>query len=210
VNRLLFAIVLVGGIAAGLGLSILKDRAASARQSSERAGQDVDLRRELAEVRREMGVMRAGQPPLEALAGQGLASAVPAGEPAKPLSLEERAARDRARNDEIGRVIAAQLKAEPRDPGWSTQTERQVAQALRTAAVGGTQFISAECHTTMCVVTLKNDNIESQRKASFHISRHLPLFSQAFYTYAMNDGVPSMTVYFAREGQLLPRARFDE
>jgi hypothetical protein len=217
VSRARFAIMLVGGATAGLAAwNISRRQAASAgvaptlQRSPEGLSEVVELRRGLAEVRREMRVMRAGQPSLEAPAEHVHAPVVPAGEQAKPPRQEERAARDSARNEQTGLVIASRLKTEPRDPAWSALTERQVAEALSTTPIGGTQLVSAECRTTMCAVTLKHDDIDAQRRASFQIQRHVPFFSQAFYTYAMNDDVPTMTVYFAREGRQLPQPQFDE
>jgi hypothetical protein len=98
--------------------------------------------------------------------------------------------------------LASKMGAEPRDPSWSRSAEQRLSGPLRSHASPGTELISIECRTTMCRLTLRQDDPRAQMALVHLIGAALPYAADIVYAQ-LTDRVATTWVYISREGRHL-------
>jgi hypothetical protein len=99
--------------------------------------------------------------------------------------------------------LAARLKAEPPDPGWSSRSAAEVRQRMAQLSVAGLNLLQVECARTVCSLDFKLD-AGASLAALKKVAIDFPWPTTGFVTTAEDDPT-RVVMYVAREGHALPQ-----
>lgn len=108
--------------------------------------------------------------------------------------------------EQIELELDAHLEAEARDPEWSDETERAVAEVFSGDTFPGMHLVETACASTMCRVVVDAESDAAHDGFQTHMARTPPFDTQGFARLAGEPDAPRVTFYFAREGEDLREA----
>ena len=183
------------------------------------------LRKELAEVRAEIGArppaqddsvaLRAANPALTAAlarAGQLPSASPPAIEPDVvdaggdvPADAPSLLAAQREKLDEnvakLGMKLEERMRDEPFDRAWSRDTVGAVKTAF--SEIHASRITEAECRSRTCRVVVEHDSDGDQRALASQIANAAPFDGEVLYRYDFNSTPRKTILYVAREGETI-------
>ena len=126
---------------------------------------------------------------------------------AQPEPAEAVQARERAQAARVATRVDHRHDAEPRDPSWSSQAERDIEPAVRSTELAGIHFDSADCRQTICRAVVSSDGPDSARQFGPQLLKEPPFdHDESYFQYL--DG--HVIVYLLREGQPFPEEQAKE
>ena len=162
------------------------------------------LRRDLAQVKAQAAHAAAReQDAQKPAADPGTGEAPPA---RKPLTTEERKARTRLALQQWYTTIDSHFASEGSDPSWSAEAVSG-SQALMAKHTENGSLKSAQCNRSMCKVVVTHADGDAQRMFASEMADEPLLDTEVVYKYDTDVTPPATTMWIARKGHPLPRAR---
>lgn len=123
------------------------------------------------------------------------------------LTLAEQEAQERARTAQTTALLDNSFAAQPKDPTWSLQAERQVADSFNSDEIAaGSQLQQLSCQSTLCRIQSHHSDTAAERVFMTRLGRLNAFGDAEAYSQRLEqpDGSIETVTFVTRSGHRLP------